>query len=400
MSSSTESEKHNKLLYNILNYLNTLIESPVSRNLSINTDHLSDTIKSLQQATGLSLGSHEQREKYLKGPTLESLFFNSAFCQDASTTEASKKENPAVQIDEAKFNRYIKTLEARGYFSNVSDGSAEYNELLDKARAKFIERFATTEPSNSTPSSADSSSVKNTVEKADPYPGMTQEERCKKAVELKEEGNVKLTARLYEEAIRLYTEAIELNPEDPCYYSNRAAAYYLVGKYASAIEDSKTAIAINPKYTKAYSRLGLAYFSMGKYKDAIQVYEQALQLDSNNESIKKALQAAREKLQTQESSNSYNNAETSSSLEDMLGNLMGNMPNTAGRSPSDLNALLSDPRTIQLAQQVASNPQLMQMAQQFLSNPSFINSFGSLFSGTQTNSNNNGNVSSLDSTRQ
>jgi small glutamine-rich tetratricopeptide repeat-containing protein alpha len=60
----------------------------------------------------------------------------------------------------------------------------------------------------------------------------------------------------YEEAIQSYTKAIELSPNNPIYYGNRAAAYSHLGQHVKAIEDCKRAIALDPKYAKAYSRLG------------------------------------------------------------------------------------------------------------------------------------------------
>ncbi|KAJ1927000.1 Serine/threonine-protein phosphatase 5, partial [Tieghemiomyces parasiticus] len=42
------------------------------------------------------------------------------------------------------------------------------------------------------------------------------------AEKLKNEANVFFKERKYDDAIRLYTEAIELNPSVPAYYCNRA----------------------------------------------------------------------------------------------------------------------------------------------------------------------------------
>lgn len=50
--------------------------------------------------------------------------------------------------------------------------------------------------------------------------------------------------------------SISLNPNNPIYYCNRAAAYNAIGKYNEAIEDCQKAIELDSTYCKAYCRLG------------------------------------------------------------------------------------------------------------------------------------------------
>lgn len=78
---------------------------------------------------------------------------------------------------------------------------------------------------------------------------------------LKASGNAKMSARAYQEAIGEYTKAIELDGQNPVYYSNRAAAYSSIDDQESAIGDAEKAIEIDPNFVKAYSRLGYALFS-------------------------------------------------------------------------------------------------------------------------------------------
>lgn len=65
-----------------------------------------------------------------------------------------------------------------------------------------------------------------------------------------------MTAKRATEAAEDYTRAIELDPENAVYYSNRAAAFTMQEDFDSAIEDCKAAVSLNPSYAKAYSRLG------------------------------------------------------------------------------------------------------------------------------------------------
>ena len=72
-----------------------------------------------------------------------------------------------------------------------------------------------------------------------------------------------MASKKYSEAIEKYTEAIQLNPKNPVYYSNRAAAYSQAGDHESAIEDAEKAKTIDPKFAKAYSRAGcVSYISI------------------------------------------------------------------------------------------------------------------------------------------
>jgi small glutamine-rich tetratricopeptide repeat-containing protein alpha len=77
-----------------------------------------------------------------------------------------------------------------------------------------------------------------------------------KAEKHKQDGNNFIASKEYNRAIDAYTEAIALDPNNPVYYSNRAAAWSSTGDHAIAADDAEMAIAVDPKFVKAYSRLG------------------------------------------------------------------------------------------------------------------------------------------------
>ena len=85
--------------------------------------------------------------------------------------------------------------------------------------------------------------------------GPSAEDRSK-AEEFKQKGNSLMSSKKYDEAIDTYSQAISLDPSNPIYYSNRAAAYSSKGDHLSAIGDAELAIATDPKFVKAYHRLG------------------------------------------------------------------------------------------------------------------------------------------------
>ena len=86
----------------------------------------------------------------------------------------------------------------------------------------------------------------------------------------KNAGNVAFQNKEYEKAIVHYTKAIELDGENPVYYSNRAQVYIELEDFSRAVEDSDTAIQLNPQFTRAYLRKATALFEMPHFEDSIE----------------------------------------------------------------------------------------------------------------------------------
>jgi small glutamine-rich tetratricopeptide repeat-containing protein alpha len=76
------------------------------------------------------------------------------------------------------------------------------------------------------------------------------------AEKYKQEGNALMSSKQYDKAIHAYTEATKLDPSNPVYYSNRAAAHSSKSDHLTAAVDAEKAIELDPKFTKGYSRLG------------------------------------------------------------------------------------------------------------------------------------------------
>lgn len=95
----------------------------------------------------------------------------------------------------------------------------------------------------------------------------TDEEREKRAVALKAEGNKKYVAKQYSEAINLYTQAITAFPR-PEFYGNRAACYIAMSKYKDALADCHSALELDPDFRKAYIRGIKCYTELADFKEA------------------------------------------------------------------------------------------------------------------------------------
>jgi small glutamine-rich tetratricopeptide repeat-containing protein alpha len=167
-----------------------------------------------------------------------------------------------------------------------------------------------------------------------------------------------MAERKYDEAIKLYTEAIELNGKNAIYYANRAAAFSQSNQHEKAIEDALKAVEINPKYSKGYSRLAHAQYCLGKYDEAVKSYEKVLELDPNNASITQSLELAKSKA-TGGSTRSSDAGSSSAGA--------GGMPNLGNL---DFASLMNNPAIMNMAQEMMKNPEALN---NLMNNPALAN---------------------------
>lgn len=179
-----------------------------------------------------------------------------------------------------------------------------------------------------------------------------------KAEALKAEGNKYVGSKDYRKAIEAYTEAIELCPSNPIYYSNRAAAFISSKDFSSAVDDAEKAIELKADYAKAYTRLGAAKMGLDLPEEAAEAYAKAIEIDGPKASagMKKDLEVAKSKVDLAK------NAESSSGGMPDLSGMLGNNPM--------LQNLMKDPNTMKKAQELMSKPGLMD---KLTSNPNIMN---------------------------
>ncbi|KAH7913689.1 phosphoprotein phosphatase [Hygrophoropsis aurantiaca] len=111
------------------------------------------------------------------------------------------------------------------------------------------------------------------------------------AAKLKTEANKAFAARNFSDAVRLYSEAIELNPGDATYWCNRAAARTKLEEYGFALNDASRAIEVDPKYVKAYYRRATCYLQIAKPQLAITDFKKVMALEPKNDTVKAQLTA-------------------------------------------------------------------------------------------------------------
>ena len=86
----------------------------------------------------------------------------------------------------------------------------------------------------------------------------------------------------FDAAAKHFTAAIENDPTDHVFFSNRSACYASVGKLNAAITDAEKCVELKPDWGKGYSRLGLALYKKGDLAGAQKAYAAGLACDPNN----------------------------------------------------------------------------------------------------------------------
>jgi tetratricopeptide (TPR) repeat protein len=112
---------------------------------------------------------------------------------------------------------------------------------------------------------------------------------------LKEAGNKAFQLGSFEEAIKLYTQAIEVQ-DNHIYYANRANAYLEIDEFQKCIDDCEMAIKLDPKYVKSYVRKGNALLNTVKVQQAIECFKMAVELEPDNQDYAKLLEEAYHEL--------------------------------------------------------------------------------------------------------
>lgn len=82
-------------------------------------------------------------------------------------------------------------------------------------------------------------------------------------------------------AVTLISCAIEVNPVNSVFYSNRGNALQLLNQLEAAIENYDQAIAINPNFSEAYFNRGNALQALMQFEAAVESYESAIHIRPN-----------------------------------------------------------------------------------------------------------------------
>eukprot|EP00795_Rhopilema_esculentum_P013731 gene13731-4651_t len=113
----------------------------------------------------------------------------------------------------------------------------------------------------------------------------------------KEEGNKLYSSKDYTGAIKLYSEAIDLQPTNFAYYGNRCACYIMTKDYQSALNDARKSTAYNSNFTKGYLREAKCHMTLGSASFAKRCLLKALEIDPSNPQAKTDIKTANAMMQ-------------------------------------------------------------------------------------------------------
>lgn len=92
------------------------------------------------------------------------------------------------------------------------------------------------------------------------------------------EGYVASMKREWNLAIDFYNKSIDLDPDNPGFYIQRASAYQMTDRIDDAISDYETALKLRPDYYLAMEYLASLYETKNEHSKALEVYNRALPL--------------------------------------------------------------------------------------------------------------------------
>lgn len=103
----------------------------------------------------------------------------------------------------------------------------------------------------------------------------------------------------FNEAVNLYSQAIELSQEKPnhVYFANRANAYLELFENQKCVEDCDMAIKIEPSFAKSYFRKAKANFNLQNLVEAMETLKIGIKYDENNESMNQLLKEIKAEIE-------------------------------------------------------------------------------------------------------
>jgi len=103
--------------------------------------------------------------------------------------------------------------------------------------------------------------------------------------ELHAESAILVSQSRFNEAIEVFDQILEIDPNNVKALINRSAVLIEIGQNEKAIYDANRILTIDPNNVKALSNKGTALANMGYSHDAISTFEKAIELDPNNQKL-------------------------------------------------------------------------------------------------------------------
>ena len=98
-------------------------------------------------------------------------------------------------------------------------------------------------------------------------------------------GNILIDQKNYKSALSDLNQAITLDSSQAYIFNYRACAYIELGEYDKALDDLMKAIDLDPEYVLAYSNGAVVMINLEQYKDAIKLCDVAVKIDPNEPAV-------------------------------------------------------------------------------------------------------------------
>ena len=113
---------------------------------------------------------------------------------------------------------------------------------------------------------------------------------------LMEQGVTLMESRQYDEAIDIFSQIIEREPDFAEGWNKRATVYYLQDELSASMRDVQRTLALEPRHFGALSGLGLIFTELGDYQAAIKAYQDVLKIHPQSAGAHFNLQQLRQTL--------------------------------------------------------------------------------------------------------
>lgn len=135
----------------------------------------------------------------------------------------------------------------------------------------------------------------------------------------KAQGNEFFKKKDYAQAIKWYSQAIDIDPSVTAYYSNRSASYAGLSDWEKAAEDGESCIRCDKNFIKGYFRLATALDKMKNYKKAVDTLVMGLAVEPRNKDLLSMKADLEEKLREQKSEQLQEQAQAAQKSGDIPG---------------------------------------------------------------------------------
>ena len=110
-------------------------------------------------------------------------------------------------------------------------------------------------------------------------------------------GELSMKQGKLDDAVKLFSKIIELQPEFSEGWNRRATVYYMMGEYELSTMDIAATLNLEPRHFGALSGQGMIYTMLDNRDQALKYYEQALQYNPHLPGVKRSVELIRKSIE-------------------------------------------------------------------------------------------------------